>query len=308
MQCGVGLRCTAELQLHLFVVVAVDVAVATGPDEIAHVQIALLRHHVGEQGVAGNIEWHTQKDVSAALVQLTAQTAFAARCFAGRHIELEKGMAGHERHLVELGHVPGAYDDAAAVGVGLEGMDDVSDLVDVVTARGRPAAPLHAVDRSEVAIGTGPFVPDGAAALLQPFHIAVAAQEPQQLHDDGLQEYLFGGDQGEAFVEVEAHLVAKHTAGAGAGAVAFVHTVGVDMAHEVFVLGADGVGHVRLLKMGAGSYTELAREPQFYARKALAAGHPRERHSMEFCHERTGLFHQPAIARAHCSLDAGGGG
>ena len=42
---GVGKRFTAELQRHLFVVVAVNVAVATGPDEVAHIEVALLGHH-----------------------------------------------------------------------------------------------------------------------------------------------------------------------------------------------------------------------------------------------------------------------
>jgi hypothetical protein len=78
VQRGVGKGRAAELQLHLRVVVAVDVAVAAGPDEVAHLQVTLLRHHVGEQGVAGNVEGHTQKDVGAALVQLAAQPALAA--------------------------------------------------------------------------------------------------------------------------------------------------------------------------------------------------------------------------------------
>ena len=54
--------------------------------------------------------------------------------------------------------------------------------------------------------------------------------------------------QREALAQVEAHLVAEHAAGAGAGAVALRHAMLVHMAHEVFVLGADraGGGHARL--------------------------------------------------------------
>jgi hypothetical protein len=37
--------------------------------------------------------------------------------------------------------------------------------------------------------------------------------------------------------------MAKHTFGAGAGAVCLEDAVRVHMAHEIFVLGADGVGH-----------------------------------------------------------------
>ena len=151
-------------------------------------------------------------------------------------------MAGHERHLVELGHVPGTHDDAAAVRVVLEGVHDLLHLVDVAAARRGPAAPLHPINGAERAIFARPFVPNGAAALLQPLDVAIAAQKPQQLDDDGPQKHLFGGDQRETFVQVKTHLVAKHAARARACAVTFLHARRVDMAHEVFVLAADGSG------------------------------------------------------------------
>ena len=61
-QRGISEWCAAQLQRNLLVVVAVDVTVTAGPDEVAHVQVALLRHQVGEQGVAGDVEgiWHIQ--------------------------------------------------------------------------------------------------------------------------------------------------------------------------------------------------------------------------------------------------------
>ena len=58
----------------LLVVVAVDVAVATRPDEVTHVQIALLRHHVREQRIAGDVERHTQR-CRHCVVELAAQRA-----------------------------------------------------------------------------------------------------------------------------------------------------------------------------------------------------------------------------------------
>ena len=73
-------------------------------------------------------------------------------------------------------------------------------------------APLHAVDRPEVAVGPGPLVPDRHAALLQPARVAVAAQEPQQLEDDRLEVHLLGRDERKALAQVEAHLVAEHAA------------------------------------------------------------------------------------------------
>ncbi|MNS96551.1 hypothetical protein D3C72_1308560 [compost metagenome] len=41
-----GTRFTGQLQLGLFHMVAVQVGIAAGPDEITHFQIALLRHHM----------------------------------------------------------------------------------------------------------------------------------------------------------------------------------------------------------------------------------------------------------------------
>ena len=49
---------------------------------------------------------------------------------------------------------------------------------------------------------------------------------------------------GKPSAQVEAHLVAEHALRAGAGAVALGHAVVADVAHEVFVLGADGAGSV----------------------------------------------------------------
>ncbi len=160
VQCWISKRFAAELQRHLFVVVAVDVAVATGPNEVAHIEVALLGHHVGEQGVAGDVEGDAQKDVCTSLVQLAAQFGFLAWILCRCHVKLKKRMAWHEGHLVELGHVPCAHDDAAAVGVVFQGVDDLLDLVDVAAVRGGPAAPLNAVNRPEVAVFAGPFIPN----------------------------------------------------------------------------------------------------------------------------------------------------
>ena len=92
VECGVGEGRAAQLQLYLFVVVAVNVTVATGPDEIAHRQIALLGHHVGQQRIAGNVEGHPQKNIGTALVKLAGQLSVG-------HIELKEGVAGHQSHF-----------------------------------------------------------------------------------------------------------------------------------------------------------------------------------------------------------------
>ena len=72
---------------------AVNVTIATRPNEISNVQITLLRHHVRQQCVAGNVEGHSQKRIRAALVQLTTQFSF-------RHIKLKQTMAGRKSHVL----------------------------------------------------------------------------------------------------------------------------------------------------------------------------------------------------------------
>jgi hypothetical protein len=59
-------------------------------------QVALLRDHVREQRVAGDVERHAQEDVGAALVQLAGQLAVG-------DVELEEGVAGRQRHLRDVG-------------------------------------------------------------------------------------------------------------------------------------------------------------------------------------------------------------
>ena len=160
-------------------------------------------------------------------------------------------MAGHQRHFVQLSYVPCAHDNAAAVGVGLQGFDDISNLVDMAAIWRGPTAPLHAVHRAQVArLGIRPLVPNAHAALFEPVVVGGTGQKPQQLLNDGAQVHLLGRHQWKAFVQIEAHLVAKHALGAGAGAVGLVHTGGVHMAHEVFVLGACGAVSVHVLFCG----------------------------------------------------------
>ena len=144
-------------------------------------------------------------------------------------------MTRRQRHLRDLADVPRRDDVAPRVRVGLEQLQRGADLVDVLARRRRPRPPLHAIDRTEIACVRGPFVPDGDAAFLQPAHVRVAAQEPQQLVDHRLGVHLLGGDQREAGRQVVAHLVAEQAAGSGAGAVRFGCAALEHQAQEILV-------------------------------------------------------------------------
>ncbi len=79
-------RFAAQLQIGLLEMVAVQMGIATGPDEIADLQIALLRHHMHQQRVAGDVERQAEEDVAGALIQLAGELAVG-------DIELEEGVA-----------------------------------------------------------------------------------------------------------------------------------------------------------------------------------------------------------------------
>lgn len=88
----------------------------------------------------------------------------------------------------------------------------------------------------------GPLRPDVHVVLQQVANVAVAAQEPQQLHGDGLEKHPLGGDQRKPLREVVADLPAEHTGGARAGAVVLVDAGIHDIPQKIFVRG-DNIGH-----------------------------------------------------------------
>ena len=121
--------------------------------------------------------------------------------------------------------VPSVEEDATAVRVRLERVDDVVDLIDGLAVLGRPGRPLLAVDRAEVTVFSCPLIPDADTMLLQPFGIRVTIQEPDHLVDDALEMQLLGGEQREAIFQVVAELATKDTQRACAGAIAFLDAI-----------------------------------------------------------------------------------
>ena len=211
-------RVARELEAALVQVVVVYVGVAESVDEVAVLEAAHLCNHHGEEGIGGDVERHAEEDVGRALVELAAEAAVD-------HIELEEDMAGREMHRLKFADVPGGDEEAARVGVVLYLLDERGDLIDLAAVGAAPGAPLMAVDGAEVAVGAGPLVPDGDFVVVEVLHISVAAQEPQQLVYDGAQMQLLGGEQREAVIQVEAHLVAEDAARPRPRAVLLGHPV-----------------------------------------------------------------------------------
>ncbi|MPN36795.1 hypothetical protein SDC9_184306 [bioreactor metagenome] len=162
--CRQGAGLARQLQAGLFEMVGVEVGVAEGMDEVTRAIAADLRQHHRQQRVGGDVEGHAEEDVGAALVELAGQLAVG-------DVELEQAVAGRQRHLVDVAGVPGGNDVAARIRVVLQAVHELRDLVDQAAVRGFPAPPLLAVDRAEVAVLVGPFVPDADPVLLQPANV-----------------------------------------------------------------------------------------------------------------------------------------
>lgn len=63
-------------------------------------------------------------------------------------MELEEGMAWHQRHFIEFPDVPCGDNDSSAVGIGLNAVNGILNLVDHTSFLGLPLTPLLPIHRS----------------------------------------------------------------------------------------------------------------------------------------------------------------
>ena len=107
-------------------------------------------------------------------------------------------MAGRQGHLVDLPGVPCRDEYPAAVRMVLDEVYDRGQLIYAPSVRGRPAAPLVAVNRPEVTVGIGPFIPYGHIVVVEVFYVGVSGDEPQEFIYNGLQVHFLGRQEGES--------------------------------------------------------------------------------------------------------------
>ena len=191
-------------------------------DELARLQPADLRNHHCEERVGRDVEGDAQENVGAALIELAGELSVG-------DIELEQTVARGQRHLVHLGGVPSGHQHSPGVRIPLNCVDDHRQLVDSPSIRSRPGTPLMPVNRAQVAVLIGPFVPNGDAMVLEILHVRISGDKPQELVDDRLQVHFFCRKEGKAFRQVEPHLITEHALRARAGAVLFHCPVRADM-------------------------------------------------------------------------------
>ena len=181
--------------------------VAQGMYKLAWLQTCDLCHHEEQQGIRGDVERHPEEEVGRALVELERQLSVGDK-------ELVETMAGRQSHLVNLCHIPGADNEAAAVRVGANLLDDIHKLVNMTAVVVIPGTPLVAIDRTQFAgLVITPFVPDMDIFLLEHLLVGRTTDEPQEFLEDATGKDFLGGYQGESLTQVEAHLITKDTLG-----------------------------------------------------------------------------------------------
>src|SRR6266478_2190014 len=97
--------------------VDVQVAIATGPDEFSDVEVRLLSDEMRQQRVRGDVERHSEKHISAALIEL-------ARKLLVGDVELEESVARRQAHAGYIANIPRRHDEAPRMGIPADLLDD----------------------------------------------------------------------------------------------------------------------------------------------------------------------------------------
>ena len=136
---GQGTGLTGELETGLLEVVQIEMGVTRGMDEVTGLETCHLCHHHEEQGIGGNVEGYAEEGVGRTLVELERETV------AG-HVELEDGVTGGQRHLVDFGHVPGGDDHTTGIWIVLQLVQHILDLIYRAAVVVGPRTPLVTID------------------------------------------------------------------------------------------------------------------------------------------------------------------
>src|SRR5947199_9036382 len=92
--------------------VEVQVAIATGPDEFADVEISLLGDQMRQQSVRGDIERYPEEYIGAALIELARELPVPAS-----DVELKERVARRQAHARYIRDVPRRHDESARIGI-----------------------------------------------------------------------------------------------------------------------------------------------------------------------------------------------
>src|ERR1051326_8217257 len=179
--------------------VLIDVVVAQRVDEFSHLQTANVRNHVGQERVGSDVEWHAEKRVSRALIELTVQhrgssptVREGSRTF---HLELKDRVTRRQIDVLALTRVPAAHDQPAGKRIRFDLLDQARNLIDAVAFRimATERSPEVTVDWAHVTrlppksarvLPVGPLFPDIDSLLAQVCFVRVPREKPKQLFSD----------------------------------------------------------------------------------------------------------------------------
>ena len=193
-------------------------------DELTRFVVTNLAKHQSQKGVRSDIERNPEESIGAALVQLAAELALARSPYTA-HVELKQTVARRQRHLVDFGNVPGTYQVTTRVGIILEAIHQILDLVDMSAIGSRPATPLMSINRPQIAVFVSPFVPNSHLVVVQVLDVCITLQKPQQFMDNRAKVKLFRRQARETLGKVVAALASKHGARSRTGTVGAIHPV-----------------------------------------------------------------------------------
>ena len=184
---------------HRLLVVLVEVEVPKVVDVERCLEAGDVRYHAMEQPVPGEVPRDAEEHVAAPLVDDHLKLVVA-------HEELVHHVARRQRHPVKVGHIPAVHDEAppdAGGGVLLHGADPLDDGGELVNHRSigpHAAPPLCAIDRAQVAVGSGPLIPDADIMSLEVVDVGAAGDHPQDLAGDPVEVDELAGEDGEVAV------------------------------------------------------------------------------------------------------------
>src|SRR5271165_851959 len=207
-------RRAAQLLTDLLEMIPIDMDISERMNKFSGRQPAHRRNHPGQQCIGRNVERDTQKQVSAPLIQLTAQSSFL-------NVKLEHHVTGWQRHLPNFPWVPGGNNEPPTVGVFPNIRDQPFQLIDRVTFMSSPIAPLGPVNTSKIPLLIRPLVPDCHPIIHKESNIRFATYEPKQLERYGLEMHALSREKRESSGKIKSSLGPKIGNRAYAGAIFF---------------------------------------------------------------------------------------
>lgn len=166
--------------------VKIDMSIAHSVDQSARMEVGSVSEDMREKCIRGNVERHAQTHITRPLVKKTRQSPLLSRLprlliqlhpWREGNIELRKHVARRERHLAQVGGIPGTHDDAPIKRCIHDLVDNILELIHTlagiiclrIDVLRTEVSPLETIDGAEVA-----FFPVSQSNFVKEFPAAVS--------------------------------------------------------------------------------------------------------------------------------------